>query len=486
MNIYLKKAVVLFVSLLACTTIFAAGKSYNVLDFGAEPSLTEVCTESIQAAIDAANEDGGGTVIFPAGAYTTGTIFLKSNVTIKLDQGVEIFGSSNYERDYAEVPLGTEEPHFSRCLFYALGVENVTIIGAPTSEINGKGYFFKHAEERPKLFRIEESQNILFEDLIVKNSGSWCLYFRECDHIRLNRCKVYNKENKNNDGMNYDGCSDVRIIGCNLQVEDDAICLKSSVMKPCEDIHVEDCTVSSVCACFKLGTASMSVFKNITVKNCRFYDAFKGAIKILIVDGGSVENVLIEDVECYNCGGPIFMRLGNRGRDYTKSIKQIYAYGAKPEGRPVGTLKDVTIRNIKARVTGYTEPPFAGMLLLGHPGHYIENVTFENFDFSFVGQGETGNRDFVPEEHEADYPEQHRFGLLPCYGMYARHIKGLKMSNVNFTLRDNDDRHAIVMDDVVDSEFSNFTVDSAIGKDQAVDMIDCEGVKFKKFKVNNF
>ncbi len=483
MNKTVKRAVAILSLMLLATTTFAAAKSYNIKDYGAKPSLSECCTESIQKAIDAANHDGGGTVIIPGGAYTTGTLFLKSNVTIKLERGTALLGSTNYA-DYADVPMGTEEPQFSKCIFFALGQENIKIIGHPLGEINGRGYYFKHEKERPKLFRIEECKGIYFEDVVIKNSGSWCVYFRESDNIHLYKCSLYNKENPNNDGMNYDGCSNVLIQDCNLQVEDDAICLKSSVDKACENFTIENCTVSSYWACFKMGTATKSVFKDITIRNCQFFDSRRGCIKILMVDGGSIDNVLIENVDLFNCGGPIFIRLGNRGRDYTKSIKQNYTHFAKPEGRPVGTLKNVTFRNITARMAGRIDPPYEGMLITGIPGYYIENVTMENIDFSYTGFGKTGAKYNFPVEREADYPEQWRFGILPGYGMYARHIKGLNMKNVNFSVRDADDRPAIVLDDVKDSNFTNFTVDAYPEAGAAVLMGETENVKFKGLKVN--
>lgn len=460
-----------------------SAKEYNIKDFGAKPSLKITSTTAIQAAIDAANSDGGGTVIFPKGAYTTGTLFLKSNVTLKLEAGVELFGSSVWS-DYAEVPLGTEEPHFSKCLFYVVGQENITIIGHPNSEINGKGYMFKHAGERPKLFRIEECKNINFEDLVIKNSGSWCVYFRECDNVNLTRCAIYNKENRNNDGMNYDGCSNVTIRDCNLQVEDDAICLKSSVKKICENILVENCTVSSYWACLKFGTASWSGFRNVVVRNCQFFDSRHGCIKLMAVDGAFIEDVLIEDIDLYNCAGPIFIRLGNRGRDYSTSIKQIYAVDAKPEGGEIGSINNITFRNITARLTGRIDPPTEGMMFTGLPDHYIENVTLENIEFSYTGFGATGAVDNVIAEDEARYPEQLFFGVLPSYGLYARHIKGLNMSNVRFTLRGEDDRHAIVLDDVKRSSLRGVTVDSYLPKSETIEVKNCEEVEVKGLKCN--
>lgn len=436
---------------------FATDKVFSITEFGAKAGHRNMNTETIQAAIDAASE-ANGTVIIPKGVFPTGTLFLKSDVTIKLESGAEIYGSSDL-KDYAEIPVGTEEPHFSKSLFYAHGEENITIIGHPRTEINGRGYFFKHLPERPKLFRIEECKNIRFEDAIIKNSGSWCIYFRECDSIVIHKCHVYNKENRNNDGMNYDGCSNVRITDTNLQVEDDAICLKSSVDKVTENIYVENCTVSSYWACVKFGTASKTGFKNVTVKNCQFFDSRHGCIKLLAVDGAILENVLFENVKFYNCGGPIFLRLGNRGRDYSESIRQVYKTDVKPEGRPVGKIRNITFRNIEGRLTGRLDPPTEGIMFTGLPDHYIEDVTMENIHFSYTGFGNLDVKDRVVPEDEARYPEQLFFGVLPSYGIYLRHVKGLKIKNVTMELRGHDNRAAIVMDDVIESNFEDVNFD---------------------------
>ncbi|NIJ44901.1 polygalacturonase [Wenyingzhuangia heitensis] len=449
---------IILTCLVLLISVNTIAQDYNILDYGAKKSHNVVSTQAIQKAIDAAHKNGGGTVIVPKGQYVTGTLFLKSNVTIKMEANTELFGSSSL-KDYADIPLGTEEPHFSKSLFYAKGQENIKIIGHPRSEINGKGYMFKHSHERPKLFRIENCNNIEFDNAIIKNSGSWCVYFKECDNIYIHHTSVYNKENKNNDGMNFDGCSNVTIRDCNLQVEDDAICLKSSVDKICENFLVENCTVSSYWASLKFGTASKTGFKNVVVRNCQFFDSRHGAIKLLAVDGAVIENVQISDIDLFNCSGPIFIRLGNRGRDYSKSIKQVYKKDAKPEGRPVGKIKNIHFKNINARLTGRMDPPTEGLMFTGLPNHYIENVTLENINFSYTGFGETNAKNNVVKEDEARYPEQLFFGVLPSYGMYLRHIKGLKIKNVTMGLRANDDRPAIVMDDVLNSDFENVTFD---------------------------
>ncbi|ADE53483.1 glycoside hydrolase family 28 protein [Coraliomargarita akajimensis] len=458
----------------------AEDKVFNILDYGAKPWV--LSTDAIQAAIDACHEAGEGRVVLPKGNYKTGTLFLKSNVHLDFEDGVTLYGSSDL-KDYADVPVATEEPHFSKCLFYVRGAENITITGQDTSVINGQGYFFKHSPERPKLFRIEQSKNIRFENITVKNSGSWCIYFGECDNIRMTRVSVYNKENHNNDGMNYDGCSNVWIKDCNLQVEDDAICLKSSVARPCENINIEGCTVSSYHAAFKLGTASGWTFKDISIKNCRFYDCRYGAIKLLMVDGGMIDNVHISDIELFNCGGPIFLRLGNRGRDYTKSIRQVYDKDVKPEGRPVGSLKNVYIGNITGHLYGRNNA-VEGVMFTGIPGHYIENVTMENIDLSFSGHGEMDTKDLVVPEDEARYPEQSFFGPLNSYGLFIRHAKNVTLKNIQFSLRGHDSRPAIYLEDAINCRLENVELELGEGVDQALMIKDAPELKLKRVTAN--
>jgi len=429
------------------TTSFAQEKTFNIVDFGAKPSHKELSTKAIQSAIDTASKIKG-TVIIPKGLFLTGTLFLKSNITLKMESGAELYGSTKLE-DYAKVPIATEEPHFSKCLFYAKGEKNITIIGHPRTEINGQGYFFKFSPERPKLFRIEECQNVRIQDAIIKNSGSWCIYFRECDSVSIHNTRVYNKENRNNDGMNFDGCSNVKITDCNIQVEDDAICLKSSVDKITENFLISNCTVSSYWACVKFGTASKTGFRNVKVQNCQFFDSRHGTIKLLAVDGAILEDIEFSDIKIFNCAGPIFLRLGNRGRDYSASIKQIYKEDAQPEGRPVGKLRNITFRNIEGRITGSIDPPTSGIMLTGLPNHYIENVTMENIHFSFEGFGQLNIKNRIVPEDEARYPEQLFFGKLPSYGIYARHIKGLQLKTEN--------KVAILAKNIKDVQLKNLT-----------------------------
>ncbi len=188
-----------------------------------------------------------------------------------------------------------------------------------------------------------------------------------------------------------------------------------------------------------------------------------GAIKLELVDGGRLENVDISRIVMENVGNPIFIRLGNRGNTYASG---------RASRAPVGTLKNIRISDVVAKVTvedrakaaeaayknlqGDTTPGVtdrekskAGPIMItGIPGHYVENVALENVKISYPGHGTEEDAKRVVPEDESRYPEQFFFGVLPAWGAYIRHAKNVEFKNVELTLRGEDARQKIVVDDV--------------------------------------
>jgi hypothetical protein len=272
----------------------------------------------------------------------------------------------------------------------------------------------------------------------------------------------FRNNNFNNDGLDLDGCEDVLIENCDIDSGDDAICLKSS-KNPCRSIVVRGCKVSSNTAALKFGTSSRGGFIHVKVTNCYFYDSPMGAIKLQLVDGGRLEDVDISRITMKEVGCPIFIRLGDRGKTYSRDAKE------KP---PVGTLKNIRISDVVAGVTiedrekatraaynnikvedarGITdrEKSKAGPIMIsGIPGHYVENVTLHNVKISFPGHGTTDDANrTVPEDAER-YPEQFFFGVLPSWGAYIRHAKNIEFVNVELETRTPDERKRIHLEDV--------------------------------------
>ena len=171
-------------------------------------------------------------------------------------------------------------------------------------------------------------------------------------------------------------------------------------------------------------------------------------------------------------GNPIFIRLGNRGRTYTRRTRGGQGADVQPEGAPIGTLKDVRIRDVVAEVTvedreeaaraayknlkvdtspGVTdeEKSKSGPIMItGITGHYVENVVLENIKISYPGGGDQEDAERVVPEDIARYPEQFFFGVLPAWGAYIRHARNVEFKNVILETRSPDARERIMLDDV--------------------------------------
>ena len=454
---------------------------FNVVDFGAVNDGKTINTEALQKAIDTCNEAGGGLLRVPLGEYVTGTIQIKSNVILSLEYGASILGSANHD-DYPTENLRPSREGQSETLLYAEDASNFSLEGLGT--IDGRGTvenFPKNAgpngrDDRPRLIRFENCKNFTLSGLTYKNPGFWGIHLVDCHDLHINAVTIRFHENQpNNDGLDIDACERVLIENCDIIAGDDAICLKST-LKPCRDITVRNCRISSHTAPLKFGTSSTGGFINVNVSNCYFYDSPMGAIKLQVVDGGRMENINISRIQMDNVGCPIFIRLGNRGRTYGANTHTGPNTGpGGSEGQPVGSVKGIRISDINATVnfedraanaarvakihkrpsepkTGprtERERAKAGPIMIaGIPGHLIEDVVLENITISYPGTGTAEEAKNVPAEDISRYPEQFFFGVLPSWGAYIRHAKNIEFKNVVMTAREPDARERIVLDDV--------------------------------------
>jgi len=437
--------VFVLLSLYNPVTLGSVKKTYDILDFGAKPDGKTLCTQAIQDAIDQCAEDGGGTVHFPAGTWLTGTIYLESHITLLLEPGCLLLGSKE-KKDYGSPrkPLGTEGETFSYWAIIAgKNLKDIAIRGQGT--IDGQGINFKYKDgPRPKNIYLEGCSDVLIETVRLRDAGSWMQHYRKCDRLTIRGISVFNHVSYNNDGLNIDSCRDVTITGCMVDSDDDAIVLKSLSLDPCENITISDCVVSSHCNSIKMGTESGGGFQNISVTNCTIcspryskviYGRQRGlaGLALEIVDGGTLNRVVISNLTIKGVTVPVFMRLGNRARLYEKDQ-------VKPD---VGKFRNVIISNIIA-----TDCSSIGCSITGLPEHPIENVTLTDIRLAFEGGGtkEEASRE-IPEKAES-YPESTMFDILPAYGFFCRHVDGLRFHNLRFETSAPDYRHAVVFDDV--------------------------------------
>jgi polygalacturonase len=424
-------------------------KVYDPLRFGAKANGKTLSTAAIQEAIDACASAGGGTVRFCKGAYLTGTIFIRNGVTLQLDEGAILLGSTNLE-DYPEFrSMNDEMQHVTQSVIYAEKVKNIAIKGK--GEINGQGGLFKlnldRAElaGRPFLIRMIECTDVLVDGITLRDSASWTQDYIACDNLTIHGIRVIGHVRRNNDGIDIDGCQNVRISDVETSTDDDGLCFKGCSLRPTRNVVVENCRFYSYCNSLKHGTDSQGGLQDVIIRNVELgrpssdkppkilgrQEGISG-IALEIVDGGRMQNVTIENVKIRGTCAPIYLVLGDRGRHLN----------GNPRLQP-GILRNVTISNVQA------EPDTnMGCPVIGIPGHPIEDLKLRNIRILFPGGGckEDTVRRF--DEKADTYPESIKYAeRLPAFGFFFWHVRGIRLENMQLSSRMPDERPALAYED---------------------------------------
>lgn len=406
---------------------------HNIVDYGAVSDTTRLSTTAIQRAIDSCHEAGGGTVLVPAGSFKTGSIFLRDNVTLNLENGATLYGSTDIA-DYTPVTtdyvsLRTVTPTIQ--LIYADGASNVAISGYGT--IDGRGSAFPKLSwndegiTRPHLLRFIRCSDVTVEGVTLKNSGCWMQHYLACDRVRIDGITVFNRNNYNNDALDLDGCHNVTVSNMIADSDDDGITLKSTSPRLCEDITISNCVISSHCNAIKLGTETNGGFRNIIVRgitvkpssdqSSQFF-GFPGghghsAISLEIVDGGTMSNVDIADITIRGTESPIFIRLANRARPYSKDVPV----------ETVGSISGVRLHDILIDEAGP-----GGCSITGVEGHPVCDVELRDITIRHLG----GQKAVAAptDEKIAEYPESTMWGILPAQGFWLNHTRNITFDNV--------------------------------------------------------
>lgn len=443
----------------------------SVRDFTAKGDGVTLDTRAIQRTIDACTDMGGGTVYFPPGNYLTGTITLKDNVTFHLGPGARLIGSTSLDDyPYLERPGGSADylEYLGYSLINAYGVNHIALTGGGC--VDGQGAAFPYGLEnynfedqqlasnqqsfiRPALLRFTDCHDVTISNLTLQHAASWCCNLEKCTGLKIHGVHLLNRANQNNDGFDLTHCEDVLISDCHINSGDDAIALKESGRR----IAITNCIISTRWAAIRIGPESLGEFRDIAVSNCIIHDTYGCGIKIQEVEGGVMENISFDNLVMDHVTGPISLRLGG----YLGWRQE------RKESLPVGVLRNIRFSNIRAIVADnayplpHEVPAFPGEMkscinLCGVPGFFIENISFAGLRLTFPGGGsQEDSRREVPELRDR-YPEYHMFGVLPAYGIYLRHAKGLTFEDITLDTASPDLRPALVGEDVEDLELSTF------------------------------
>jgi polygalacturonase len=465
----------------------AAGLStiFDVRGYGAKGDGKMLDSPAINAAVEACAAAGGGTVYLAPGIYHSGIVVLKSNVTLYLEAGAVLLGSTNIE-DYAL--RNGAAPGAANHLIYARDAENVTVRGP--GRIDGQGaafwrpsgkahmppeegwndvltrYWEPNGKRPSPMLEFQNCRWVRIEDVRIENAASWTLRTLNCGQVFIRGVSIKNPVNgPNTDGMDICGCTDVLISDCSIDTGDDAICLKSeNPLGPqpllTRNVVVTNCVLTTCCNGFKLGTNSEGGFENITFSNSVIYNnavdlnqRVIAGIALEVVDGGWIDGVVISNIRMQRVRTPIFIRLGSR---------------AKKADYPQHGLRGVMIDNVHASeailassITGLAEAP-------------VEDVSLSNIRIDNVapGRSEWANR-AIPENAEK-YPESRMFGMLPVSGLYCRHVRGLHLSNVGFRSPANEQRPTLMCEDVEMLQVAGLRSSAIDGQQPTVKLVQCK------------
>ena len=268
-----------------------------VRDFGAKGDGVTKDTEAIQATIEAVHAAGGGTVMFPAGEYLSGSIWLRDNITLHLGEGSVLKGSPDLS-DYCSADCCPQNHASPRTgdntsgghLILGVGVRNVTLCG-PGKVDGNSPHFFLHGNyvdvgkkvtlpDRPaQMIWFVDSQNIRIIDLEIAQAPYWSCFLLNCTNVWIRGCNIHTERDAfishNGDGIDIDRCCNVHISDCQINTQDDCITLRASGAErlespqDCENVTVTNCTLSSGCNAIRLGVGEGrihdAVFSNLVI-----------------------------------------------------------------------------------------------------------------------------------------------------------------------------------------------------------------------------
>ncbi len=463
-------------------------KEYNILDFGAEEG--KISTTAIQKAIDECTKAGGGRVIVPAGTYITGTVFLKSNVNVYLENGSVLKGSTNLN-DYSRQGR-------SPGIIFCEDAINVGISGTGTIDGSGDSFYDfskNHVYEEFDKNRTRQKENYMpegefFTDgpvkrtlapgmtivffhctnvsvtgITIKDTPIWATRFGFCDGVLIDGITIKNNPLvPNSDGIHCTISRNIRISNCNISAGDDAIVLTGfpkdeetpglniTEQKPFkygnktifgENMTVTNCVLKSSSAGIRIGYGQHPI-RRCTFSNIVIHDTNRG-IGIFAHDGSNIEDLIfsgiIIETRLYN--GQWW---GNGEPIHLSSISRF-------EGLKSGQIKNVQFNNINAIGEH-------GILVYGQKESPMENISFSNVQLSVRKGKETmaygGNFDLRPATPKAMQMFEHD---IP--GIYAQYVN--KLAIRDFHLMWEPDLPSFFTHGIECVNVNNLTVDDFTG-----------------------
>ena len=428
---------------------------FDVKVFGATGKKVDNARVAIQKAVDACAEAGGGLVYLPPGEYSSGTIHLRSHVRFYIEAGATLYSIKDknaFDKD---------------ALLYGEDLVNITLEGRGT--INGeagyewrpKGDFhddfiypnqvemeklgqplvrsFPKTNQFGKLVLLLRCKDVRITGLSFIDSPSWTIHPYGCERMVIDGVYIRSslKEGVWADGIDPDGCQDLRIANSTIETGDDALVFYSmnwfGPALPCENITVTNCRLSSASSAIKFCDGNMNCIRNVTIDNCVITGSNRG-IAFMDFDGGYVSDVVLSNltIECvrydwfwWGDGEPFHFNVKKRS--------EVHRTWEKEDDRPAGSIRNVLIQNVIAHGKGSS-------ICTGHPENWLDGITMENVKL------------FISHDPAAPYDKA-------VHALTFKQAKNLKLRNIE-VIWDNPEydrwKSALYLEDIQGLELEGF------------------------------
>lgn len=385
------KSLLIYVCALASTVPAWAlpAAVFDVRTQGAMGDGTTLDTGALQKSIDACHAAGGGVVYFPTGIFLTGSLILRSNLTLHLSPGAVLLGSGTLT-DYPVAsprPTSRDDPSHpspphpelnGRHLLYAYGAENIAIEGGGVIDGHGSAFFDRDQKPLPRpgpMLEFQSCRRLRIENITIRNAPAWTLRPKNCDDVKIRGISLLNSLRAiNSDGIDVDSSSNVIISDSHIESGDDCIVLKTTLQDgsalPVENVVVSNCVLVSSASAIKLGTESHADFRHCLFSHCVIHDSRTG-IALLAKDGGTMEDIRFDAIAMttrpkwgQGVEWPIVVDIERRTAESRMSRIRDVAFSGMTiqtkgrimvSGKPTSPVQNVTFRDVTLRFTGYEE-----------------------------------------------------------------------------------------------------------------------------------